>query len=117
MSGEDARKALYRHLSEEYDGAVVSFLLRDKNVSAELEQASIPPFALQTLVENSLKHSIAPRRTGGELRVLAEAYGEAMRLEVWDDGPGFTAADGLAPTAAFRLTRWRRLQFAARSRR
>jgi LytS/YehU family sensor histidine kinase len=60
-------------------------------VSDELEQIPIPPFALQTLVENGLKHSIAPRREGGELRVLAQTDGEAIRLEVWDDGPGFTA--------------------------
>lgn len=60
-------------------------------VSPELEQVPVPPFALQTLVENSLKHGIAPRRAGGELRVLAQTDGDAVRLEVWDDGPGFTA--------------------------
>jgi LytS/YehU family sensor histidine kinase len=60
-------------------------------VADELKQVQVPPFALQTLVENSLKHSIAPRRAGGELRVRAQADGQDLRLEVWDDGPGFTA--------------------------
>ncbi|MGH9768902.1 MAG: sensor histidine kinase [Blastocatellia bacterium] len=63
----------------------------DVALPVELEQTSVPPFALQTLVENSLKHGIAPRRAGGEVRVTAKADGEAVRLEVRDDGPGFTA--------------------------
>ncbi|MBL8169226.1 MAG: histidine kinase [Acidobacteria bacterium] len=60
------------------------------SVATEFEQVPIPPFALQTLVENSLKHGIAPRRAGGVVQVRAHGEGEVVRLEVWDDGPGFT---------------------------
>jgi LytS/YehU family sensor histidine kinase len=50
----------------------------------------VPPLAVQTLVENSIKHAIAPRPGGGRLRVEATASGEHVLLSVWDDGPGFT---------------------------
>ena len=59
---------------------------------AELEDWPVPPFALQTLVENSVRHAIAARRGGGEVRVRARR-GEAdglLELTVWDDGGGFT---------------------------
>lgn len=51
-----------------------------------------PPLAVQTLVENSVKHAIAPRREGGEVRVGAETRGDNLVLEVWDSGPGFDLA-------------------------
>ncbi|HWQ31265.1 MAG TPA: histidine kinase [Blastocatellia bacterium] len=51
----------------------------------------VPPFALQTLVENSIKHGLAGKRAGGEIRVRAATRGDQISLEVWDDGPGFSA--------------------------
>jgi signal transduction histidine kinase len=56
----------------------------------------IPPFALQSLVENSLKYAVAPRLEGGEVRVRAERQGGRLRLSVWDSGPGFERA-AMAP--------------------
>jgi hypothetical protein len=56
----------------------------------------VPPFALQTLVENSVRHSIAPRRTGGAVRVTARVQEGRLELAVWDDGAGF-ARDALRP--------------------
>ena len=53
----------------------------------------VPPFALQTLVENSVRHSIAPRRTGGALRVTARRQDGHLELSVWDDGAGFSRAE------------------------
>lgn len=52
----------------------------------------IPPLALQTLVENSIKHAIAPTPSGGCVRVTTSLNGERATLSVWDDGPGFTTA-------------------------
>ena len=51
----------------------------------------VPPLALQTLVENSIKHAIAPRPAGGRVRIAAAASGDHVTLSVWDDGAGFTA--------------------------
>jgi sensor histidine kinase YesM len=53
--------------------------------------AEVPPLTLQTLVENSVKHGVAVRSSGGRLRIEAAAVGQQLRLSVWDDGPGFTA--------------------------
>jgi two-component system, LytTR family, sensor histidine kinase AlgZ len=53
-----------------------------------------PPLAVQTLVENSVKHAIAPRREGGEVRITARLVDQHLRIEVADDGPGF-ARDAL----------------------
>jgi hypothetical protein len=52
----------------------------------------VPPLVVQTLVENSVKHAIAPRPAGGRIRVVASVAGERIVLEVWDDGPGFAPA-------------------------
>jgi sensor histidine kinase YesM len=60
------------------------------DIPPELNAAAVPPFAVQTLVENSVKHAIAPRRTGGEIRITARVEGNHLKLEVLDDGPGFT---------------------------
>ena len=60
-------------------------------VAAELEAHPVPAFALQTLVENSVKYAIAPRASGGEIRVVASRAGGQLRLAVEDDGPGFAA--------------------------
>lgn len=59
------------------------------NVPDELLLAGVPPLSVQSLVENSLKHAIAPNRGGGEIRISAAGTREAFRIEVTDDGPGF----------------------------
>jgi signal transduction histidine kinase len=61
-------------------------------VPAELETWTIPAFALQTLVENSVKYAVATRSGGGEIRVAAKRDGSRLQLVVEDDGPGFAAA-------------------------
>jgi sensor histidine kinase YesM len=55
----------------------------------------VPPLVLQPLVENAVKHGIAPLRTGGEVRVRAtiERSGSLTRslvLVVQDTGTGAT---------------------------
>lgn len=60
----------------------------------QLQNLEIPPFAAQTLVENSIKHHVSTRRTGGEIHVVACCEeGNFLRLEVWDDGAGFDESD------------------------
>jgi two-component system, LytTR family, sensor histidine kinase AlgZ len=62
-------------------------------VDPAVETCAIPPLAVQTLVENSIKHAIAPRPAGGHVRVEAAEAGDHVVLRVWDDGPGFSHAD------------------------
>lgn len=48
----------------------------------------IPPFALQPLVENAIRHGIGPRRTGGTVRVTGRRIDDRLELVVADDGMG-----------------------------
>jgi LytS/YehU family sensor histidine kinase len=49
----------------------------------------VPPFALQTMVENSLKHIAGRRPEGVVLRIGIRRDGDRLVLDVTDDGPGF----------------------------
>jgi len=59
------------------------------DVSDDLGDLEVPPLAVQTLVENSIKHAVAVNRQGGEILVTARATLDSLVLEVTDDGPGF----------------------------
>jgi sensor histidine kinase YesM len=57
-----------------------------------VDGATVPPFAVQSLVENAVKH-VAGRRAGGvEVQVSARAANGELVIEVTDDGPGFDAS-------------------------
>jgi two-component system sensor histidine kinase AlgZ len=62
------------------------------DVEPAVRHWTIPPLAIQTLVENSVKHAIAPRPAGGRIHVAVRAAGDRLVVTVWDDGPGFAAA-------------------------
>jgi signal transduction histidine kinase len=47
---------------------------------------SVPPFALQTLVENAVRHSIATRAEGGRIEIAARADDTQLHVRVRDDG-------------------------------
>lgn len=53
---------------------------------AALEGLSVPPLLLQPLVENAIKHGIAPNRAGGAIRISLRAEGEELELEVANTG-------------------------------
>jgi two-component system LytT family sensor kinase len=53
----------------------------------------VPSFALQTLVENAIRHAIAPRAGGGLLAVSAREVKDRLRIEVEDEGRGTGEAD------------------------
>jgi sensor histidine kinase YesM len=55
----------------------------------DVSNVSVPPFSVQTLVENSIKFAIAPFRQGGEICVHAQANGDRLSIRVGDTGPGF----------------------------
>ncbi|HEY3628472.1 MAG TPA: histidine kinase [Terracidiphilus sp.] len=57
---------------------------------AALDHVKVPPLALQTLVENSIKHVAAERAEGATIRITGAREADRVRLEVIDDGPGFS---------------------------
>jgi len=60
------------------------------DVAPTVDQASVPLFILQPLVENALAHGIGGRARGGRVTVTAERDGDRLRLVVADDGAGLT---------------------------
>jgi sensor histidine kinase YesM len=62
------------------------------DVPPDMARLEVPPLAIQTLVENSVKYAVAPRREGGTIRVSARRDGGAVVIEVWDDGAAFDLA-------------------------
>ncbi len=62
-----------------------------RDIPAALMDARVPSLLLQPLVENAIKHGLAERVAGGEIRVAAARKGAALRLSVYNDGPAFAA--------------------------
>ena len=54
-------------------------------------QQLVPRMAVQTLVENSVKFAVSPRREGAAITVRASLAAGLIVLTVEDDGPGFDA--------------------------
>jgi sensor histidine kinase YesM len=64
----------------------------DITAPPEALAVQVPALAVQTLVENSVKFAVAPRREGGAIHVSASLEGSRLAVEVRDDGPGFEPA-------------------------
>jgi signal transduction histidine kinase len=70
--------------------------------------SKVPNLILQPIVENAIRHGIAPRSTPGQIRIQAKQENQLLRIEVRDNGPGlpvnrkdenlFTKGVGLANT-------------------
>ncbi|HST19615.1 MAG TPA: histidine kinase, partial [Blastocatellia bacterium] len=55
--------------------------------------ARVPNLILQPLVENAIRHGIAPRASSGKLEIRAAREDGSIRLEVQDNGLGLPEAD------------------------
>ena len=51
----------------------------------------VPRLCVEPLVENAVVHGIEPKAAPGEIRVLVRREGEALLIEVNDDGVGYRA--------------------------
>lgn len=54
----------------------------------QLKTTIIPPFIIQPLVENSIKHGIYPQEKGGEIIVSAGKKNDSLKIIIKDNGPG-----------------------------
>ena len=57
-------------------------------IQPECRMISVPSLILQPLVENAIKHAIAPSETGGKISVLASVQDSFLVIDVVDTGPG-----------------------------
>ena len=58
--------------------------------SATLD-ALVPMFILQPIVENAVRHGIAPRTAPGTVAISARRRADELQIEIADDGSGFAA--------------------------
>ncbi len=66
------------------------------SVPAALGHIKVPPLALQTLIENSVKHVVAQRTQPASITLSGAQNDGQLLLTVSDDGPGFSLAN-IAP--------------------
>lgn len=56
--------------------------------------AKVPNLVLQPLVENAIRHGIAPYASPGQVTIRSELADGVLRLQVRDNGPGLARASG-----------------------
>ena len=75
----------------EIESVRFEWLTVDLDVPDALRSARVPAFVLQLLVENAIRHGLAPRRTQGRVHIAARRDGDQLELCVTDDGVGVGA--------------------------
>ena len=60
------------------------------NIASDASDAMVPSLMLQPIVENAIRHGIAPRAAPGTVSVSATREGDSIVLSVEDDGVGLT---------------------------
>jgi len=66
----------------------------ERAIDPSLLDTAVPPFALQPLLENAVRHGLGARAGSGLLRIVAERTADGLCLEVQDDGRGLAPASG-----------------------
>jgi LytS/YehU family sensor histidine kinase len=56
--------------------------------------ARIPSLILQPIVENAIKHGLAPRAEGGRIDIAVRPVGDRLAIAVRDDGIGLASVNG-----------------------
>jgi LytS/YehU family sensor histidine kinase len=64
------------------------------DVPERLGPSVVPPMMLLTLIENALKHGLAPLPEGGSITVAATESGDRLVLQVADTGRGLVTGVG-----------------------
>ncbi len=75
----------YLHLEKARFGNRLQF---EFDIDEKLQTATVPPMILQPLVENAIKHGIAPKIEGGKVWVKAHDNQDRILFEVVDTGVG-----------------------------
>jgi len=78
-----------------------------EDIEPDALELAVPPLLLQPLVENAVRHGLAPRRLGGTIRLSAHLTSSTLAVEIADDGDGadpdaWRSANGLGLKAVCR---------------
>jgi len=65
-------------------------------IDPETIGARLPSLLLQPLIENAIKYAVTPSETGADIWITATREGDAVRIEVADNGPGGGSAELVA---------------------
>jgi signal transduction histidine kinase len=68
-------------------------------VTPEARTCLVPRLLLQPIVENAVRHAVAPRRDGGVIAIEAARHGDRLTIRIADDGPGLSRQAAMRPSA------------------
>lgn len=60
----------------------------EAEIAPEAMEMEVPPFIIQPLVENAVRHGVSPFPEGGRVAVRVRVEGDRLVIEVEDSGPG-----------------------------
>jgi signal transduction histidine kinase len=73
-------------------------------IESETIGARLPSLLLQPLIENAIKYAVTPAENGADIWITAKTEGQAVRLEVADNGNGEGADIAASPSTGVGLT-------------
>jgi two-component system, LytTR family, sensor kinase len=65
-------------------------LVTHMDVAQQTLDAKVPNLILQPIVENAIRHGIAPRSTRGLIEIEAKQRNGTLRIQIRDNGPGLS---------------------------
>jgi sensor histidine kinase YesM len=72
-------------------------------IESETIGARLPSLLLQPLIENAIKYAVTPAENGAEIWITAQQEGQAVRIEVADNGNGEGAELAATPSTGVGL--------------
>jgi LytS/YehU family sensor histidine kinase len=72
-------------------------------ISPEVQEAYVPTFLLQPLVENAVRHGLEPRSGEGLLEIRATREGDQLHVTVSDNGAGLPQNSPSAKASVSRI--------------
>jgi two-component system LytT family sensor kinase len=72
-------------------------------IESETIGARLPSLLLQPLIENAIKYAVTPAENGGDIWITAQREGQAVRIEVADNGDGEGAEMAASPSTGVGL--------------
>lgn len=93
----DEEMSLAEHYLDIEKARLGERLIVETRISANTRNARVPWLLLQPLIENAVRHGIAPRRGIGHLTLATQCVGNRLRIQVTNDGPPVTTTTACQP--------------------